>query len=104
VKVWTTIDARTGEMRPKGSDAIRISAAYEGRIPLDRGKNRPKSTNFGICKMPKVLRTKDEDRILDRVYMHMWNAYSFTNGWIRDHWRELGDQCHSTEKKENGHE
>jgi hypothetical protein len=94
VKVWTTIDAKTGTIRQKGRDAIRISAAYEGRIPLDRPKSQKPSTNFGIYKTPRVNRTGEEGRILDRVYNHMREAYSFTNEWIRNHWRELGDQCH----------
>jgi hypothetical protein len=94
VKVWTTIDARTGMIRQKGRDAIRISAAYEGRIPLARGKDQKPSTNYGIYKTPRVNRTGEEGRVLDRVYAHMREAYSFTNEWIRNHWRVLGDQCH----------
>ncbi len=94
VKVWTTIDPKTARIRSKGRDAIRISAAYEGRIPLDRGKAKKPSTNFGIYKASRVNRVGDEGRILDRVYTHMRDAYSFTNEWIRNHWRELGDQCH----------
>lgn len=90
VKVWTSIDSKTGVPRPLGRDAIRVSAAYEGKLLIECGWGKAKRTSFGIYKAKRISRRGEMEKILDRLYRRMWDAYSFSNSWLRDHWRELG--------------
>lgn len=83
IKVWTTLPADGGDIRGKGQDAIRISAAYESDLPL-RGRK-----DFGIYKGTRVFRVGTEQNILDRLYERMREAYGFSNEWVRENWEAL---------------
>lgn len=91
VKVYTSIRVGEQKARGLGVDAIRVTAAYEGRFQVRR-QGRPASTNFGIFKATKILRTGSQDAVTERLHQRMREAYDFANQWIRDHWREINGQ------------
>lgn len=88
VKVYTSIKVGQNVARPCGADAIRVVTAYEGQRPVARPGNRS-STNFGIFKAKKILRTGTQDRLTERLHARMQEAYAFGNQWLRNHWREV---------------
>jgi hypothetical protein len=90
VKVYTSIAVGEKVARECGADAIRVTAAYEGQRPIRPWPGRPPSTNFAIFKGQKILRTGTPDGVIERLHERMREAYIHTNGWIRDHWADLG--------------
>jgi hypothetical protein len=88
VKVYTSIRVGENHARPCGADAIRVVTAYEGQRPVARIGNRS-STNFGIFKAKKILRTGSQEAVTERLHARMREAYSFGNEWLRNHWREV---------------
>ncbi len=88
VKVYTSIKVGENVARPCGADAIRVVAAYEGQRPVSR-PGQKSSTNFGIYKAKKILRTGSQEAVTERLHERMREAYAFCSVWIREHWNEV---------------
>jgi hypothetical protein len=88
VKVYTSIKVGENLARPCGADAIRVVAAYEGQRPVARPGSRS-STNFGIFKAKKILRTGSQEAVTARLHERMREAYAFGTDWLYRHWREV---------------
>jgi len=92
IKVFTSIRASSAhgvETRGAGQDAIKVTAAYEGKKPLVPRKGAAPSTSFGIFKTTHIHRTGSEAAILERLDERLREAYEFTNEWLRNHWQEV---------------
>lgn len=89
VKVYTTIPAGGAKIRAAGKDAIRIVAAYEGDKAISPKRGVPPKNSFGLFKAHRILRTGTVEDFLGRLEERMRDAYSFTNEWLRNHWREV---------------
>ena len=72
VKVYTSIKDGQAVARKRGKDSIKVCAVYDGK------KRRP----FGIGKFPRVMRTGDTQKVLDRMYERMVAAYVRCNEWV----------------------
>lgn len=89
VKVYTSIRAGEATARACGADAIRVVAAYEGQRPVVPRRGAAPSTNFGIFKATKILRTGSQEAVTERLHARMQEAYRFGNEWLRNHWHEV---------------
>lgn len=73
VKVFTSIKVGAHQARPCGKDAIRITAAFEG-----------KSCKYGIYKATRTFRTGSVELVLERMYSRMKEAYQACNEWVKE--------------------
>lgn len=89
VKVYTSIRAGEAVARGSGKDAIRVTAAYEGEFAVKPAHNKPPSKNFGLYASQRIFRTGGDVAILERLLERMREAYSFTNHWLQNHWRDV---------------
>lgn len=93
VKVYTSII--TGTPDGRDLDAIRVSCAYEGPKPLSpygsdpQGAPKKPSSNFGVYKAKRTYRTGSEEKILDRLYLRMREAYQAGTEFVRERWKEI---------------
>lgn len=72
VKIFTTLPKEGGNVRSKGSDAIRVFLIF---------KNKDRSGC--LAKLPKVLRTGTEEAVIERTIERAREAYGIGNSRVK---------------------